>query len=69
MSAPRWRYSLIGLWVVLSCFAFVWIGSVAVRSWLLLLVGGVIPPAMLLWLWNEDGPQLIGSLRSATRGR
>lgn len=67
MSAPRWRFYLIGLWVALSCLTFVWIGSVAVRSWLLLLVGGVIPPAMLLWLWNEDGPQLIGSLRSGSR--
>jgi hypothetical protein len=33
------------------------------RSWLLLLVFGVIPPAMLLWLWNKDRPLLMGSLR------
>ena len=63
MSAPRWRWSLIGVWIALTCITFIAIGSTAARSWLLLLVFGAIPPAMLLWLWNEDRPLLIGSLR------
>ena len=63
MSAPRWRWSLIGVWIALSCITFMAIGSTAARSWLLLLVFCAIPPAMLLWLWNEDRPLLIGSLR------
>jgi hypothetical protein len=63
MSAPGWRWSLIGVWIALMCVTFIAIGSMAARSWLLLLVFGTIPPAMLLWLWNEDQPVLIGSLR------
>jgi hypothetical protein len=63
MSVPRWRWSLIGVWIALTCITFIAIGSTAARSWLLLLVFGAIPPAMLLWLWNEERPLLIGSLR------
>jgi hypothetical protein len=62
MSAPQWRWSLIGVWIALTCLTFIVIDSMADRSWLLA-VFGVIPPAMLLWLWNEDRPLLIGSLR------
>jgi hypothetical protein len=62
MSAPRWRWSLIGVWFALTLMAFIGIDSMAARSWLLLLVFGFVPPAMLLWLWNEDRPLLIGSL-------
>lgn len=67
MSTPRLRLLLIGAWITLACVTFVAVGSVAPRSWLLLLLGGVIPPLMLVWLWTEDGPQLIGSLRSTSR--
>jgi hypothetical protein len=56
MSTSQWRWSLIGIWLAFTCIAFVAIDSMAVRSWLLLLVVGVIPPAMLLWAWNEDRP-------------
>jgi len=62
MSAPRWRRSLIGVWIALTCVAFIASDSATARSWLLLLVFGFVPPAMLLWLWNEERPQLIGSL-------
>jgi hypothetical protein len=30
----------------------------------LLFITGAIPAAMVLWLWNEDQPQLLGTLRS-----
>jgi hypothetical protein len=63
MSASRWRWSLIGLWLALAFTTFVTINSMTARSWLLLLVVGVIPPAMMLWLWNEDRPRPLGSLR------
>lgn len=62
MSTLQWRWSLISLWVALSCVTFAAIDSMAARSWLVLLVSGVIPPAMLLWLWNDEQPVLIGSL-------
>jgi hypothetical protein len=68
MSVLRWRWLLISVWVAVACITFVWVGSMATRSWLLLLVSGIIPPAMLLWLWKEDGPELLGSLRSGAKG-
>ena len=64
MSAPRWRWSLIGLWLSACCLGFIAIDSMTTaRSWLLLFVSGVVPPLMLLWLRNEDRPMLMGSLR------
>ena len=68
MPAPQWRRTLIGMWLAVACFTFIGIDSMAVRSWLLLVVCGVIPPAMLLWAWNEDRPLPIESL-SARRER
>ena len=63
MSTLGLRWSLIAAWLALTCLAFIVVNSVAPRSWLLLVVCGVIPPVMLLWLWNEDRPLLLGSLR------
>ena len=68
MPASQWRRTAICIWLAASCFTFIGIDSMAVRSWLLLLVCGVIPPAMLLWAWNEDRPLPIESL-SARRER
>ena len=62
MSAPQWRWFLIGLWIALTCMTFAAVDSPTARSWLVLVVFGLIPPAMLLWLWNEDRPLLVGSL-------
>lgn len=63
MSAPQWRWSVIALWIAVTCITFAAIDSMAVRSWLLLLMAAVTPPAMLLWFWNEDRPVPIGALR------
>ena len=63
MSGPEWRRGLIGAWLALTCITFVAIDNGELRSWLLLLVFGLIPPAMLVWLWNEDQPLPIESLR------
>ena len=60
MSAPQWRWSLIGVWFALACMTFMAIDTIVARNWLLLFVFGVVPPTMLLWLWNEDRPLLIG---------
>ena len=62
MSARQWRWSVIGVYLALTCITFIGIGSIAGRSWLLLLLFAFVPPAMLLWLWNEDRPLPIGSL-------
>lgn len=69
MSNPRWRWSLIGIWLTVTCITFIAIDSMAVRSWLLLLVVGLIPPAMLLWAWNEDRPLPIESLHGQRKSR
>ncbi|HET9191838.1 MAG TPA: hypothetical protein VFD64_10475 [Gemmatimonadaceae bacterium] len=69
MSTSHWRWSLIGVWLAFACVTFIVINSMAVRSWLLLLVFGLIPPAMLLWAWNEDRPLPIGSLHGPRKQR
>jgi hypothetical protein len=67
MSAPRRRSYLIGIWVAITCIAFLALGSATLRSASLLLAFGVIPPLMLLWLWNDDQPMLLGTLRPRHR--
>lgn len=67
MSAPQWRWSLIGVWLVSTCIIFAAGGRMAADHWLLLLVFGIVPPAMLLWLWNDDRPLLIGTLSRRQR--
>lgn len=60
MSAPRWRWWLIALWVALGGVAFLVMGSTTLRAFMVLAVLGVVPPVMLLWLWNDDGPLVSG---------
>ena len=69
MSASRWRWLLIGVWIAFTCCTFAWIGSLTARSWMLLFITAAIPAAMVLWLWNEDQPQLLGTLNSDARRR
>jgi hypothetical protein len=64
MSAPTWRWSLIGLWLTLAVATFVFVDISSARSWLILSIASTIPPGMMLWLWNEDRPMLIGTLRT-----
>src|SRR5687768_16092796 len=54
VSAPRWPWPLIGIWVALAFVSFFVVEMTTMRSWPLLLVAVTIPPAMLLWLWNEE---------------
>ena len=67
MSAPQLRWSVIGVWLATCCIGFWAVDSMTARSWLLLIVSGIIPPLMLLWLWNEQRPVLMGSLRPGHR--
>ena len=68
MSATRMRWGLIVVWMAAASVVFTSVGSWTERSWLLLFVAATIPPAMMLWFWNEDRPLMIGSL-SARRKR
>lgn len=67
MSAPRWRRSVIGIWIALAGIGLLLIGVTA-RNVSLFLAAGVVPPVMLLWLWKtEDRPLVLGSLSSRKR--
>lgn len=63
MSAPRWHWLVIAVWLAACSIGFIASDSTTARSWLLLLVFGIIPSSMLLSRWNEDRVMLIGSLR------
>ena len=67
MAASAWRRCLIGSWFALTCVTFVVIGNADMRSWLMLLVFGLIPPAMLVWFWNENRPLPVAFLRVRRR--
>ncbi len=67
MSAPRRRSYLIGIWVAIACITFLALGTTTLRSASLLLAFGVIPPLMLLWLWNDERPLALGTLRQRHR--
>jgi hypothetical protein len=60
MSVPHWRLTLIALWLAAACVTFIMLGSVSLRGISLLVALGVIPPVMLIWLTNQDGPMLVG---------
>ena len=66
MSAPRWRWSVIGVWVTLACIGLVAIGFTA-RTVSIFVACGIVPPAMLLWLWNEERPLVLGALSPRKR--
>jgi hypothetical protein len=61
MSAQRWRRWVIVTWAVLACIGLFVMGLTP-RTVSFFVVCGVVPPAMLLWLWNEDRPLVMGSL-------
>jgi hypothetical protein len=62
MSALSLRSPLTVIWIALAFVAFRWIDISSVRSWLTLMVVAVVPPLMMLWLWNDAKPVLIGAL-------
>ena len=66
MSSPHVRLYLIGLWMAVGAMVFIGVGSWTERSWSLLFVAATIPPAMMLWFWNEDRPLNMERLRRAT---
>lgn len=72
MSSHQWRWCLIASWIAGAAIVFIAVGSWTGRSWLLLCVIAAIPPAMMLWFWNEDRPLILEPIRvrqKATEGR
>lgn len=61
MSArQQWRWFAIAVWFAVACIIFISIDSMAARSWLFLLVAGVLPPTMLPWLVQPRTPPASG---------
>jgi hypothetical protein len=65
-NSPQARWYLIALWIAVAAVVFINVGSWTGRSWSLLFITGTIPPAMMLWFWNEDQPLVMERIK--TRG-
>jgi hypothetical protein len=49
---------MMGSWIVAATAAFLAVGSTTPRSWVLLVVFALVPPTMIAWLSNQDGPMI-----------
>lgn len=67
MSTLNTRWFLIAVWVVCAIGIFSVSDAPDMRAWSIFAVAALLPPVMLLWLWNEDGPAPLGTLREAAR--
>jgi hypothetical protein len=63
------RWSLSVLWASIALFAFMSLGTTSLASWVVLGVTGLIPPIVLLGLWNEGPPPTIAEVIRATEDR
>jgi hypothetical protein len=63
MSSPQWHWYLIASWIAGAALVFIGVGGWTERSWLLLCVIAALPPAMMLWFWNEDRPLIMERIR------
>jgi len=68
MSLARWHWLLVGVWFAVTSLAFVAVESPIARSWLLLIVFGVVPAAAWLWLFTDHQPQLARAVRRQPEG-
>jgi hypothetical protein len=65
----RRRWYAVAVWMAVVALVFTTVGSWTERSWLLLFLAATIPPAMLLWFWNEDQPLVMERLQMRPRRR
>jgi hypothetical protein len=66
---PPVRWSLSLLWVALALSAIGIFESSSVEGLLALAAAGVVPPAVLLAIWNDGPPATIAEVLHATEGR
>jgi hypothetical protein len=66
---PPIRWSLSALWMSSALLIFMTIGSSSVVSWMALAVAALIPPVVLLTLWNDGPPPTIAEVLRATEER
>lgn len=63
------RWSLCGLWLSIALLTFLFLDPSSARSWLTLAAVSVIPPVILLRVWNDRPPVKIASAWHATEAR
>jgi hypothetical protein len=64
MTSSSWWIS--AAWVSLSLLLALVADASSVRSWMLVTIVGVIPPLVLLKLWNDGPPPTIAEVLHAT---
>jgi hypothetical protein len=64
MTSSSW--SISAAWVSLSLLLALVADASSVRSWMLVTIVGVIPPLVLLKLWNDGPPPTIAEVLHAT---
>jgi hypothetical protein len=68
-SSPPIRWSLCALWAALSLLVFMALDASSLRSWIALIVTGMVPPVVFIGLWNEGPPPTIAEVLRATEDR
>jgi hypothetical protein len=64
MASSSWWIS--AAWVSLSLLLALVADASSVRSWMLVTIVGVVPPLVLLKLWNDGPPPTIAEVLHAT---
>ena len=64
MASSSWWISAV--WVSLSLLLALVADASSVRSWMLVTIVGVVPPLVLLKLWNDGPPPTIAEVLHAT---
>jgi len=67
--SPPIRWSLCALWAALSLLVFMALDGSSLRSWIALIVTGMVPPAVFIGLWSEGPPPTIAEVLRATEDR
>jgi hypothetical protein len=66
---PHLRWLLCALWIAILFLAFTFTDATSIRNWLYLAVGMVIPPAVMMTIWNDGPPQTVAELLRSTEER
>jgi hypothetical protein len=69
MHLPHLRWSLCGLWFSVTLLTFMLIPASSVRSWLYMMAIAIVPPFVLLSLWNDGPTPTVAELLRSTEQR
>lgn len=62
MSSHSIRCSITASWFALALLTFLAAGDSSGRSWVLLAMAGIVPPAVMLALWKDEPPPTIAEV-------